>query len=142
MWKVIFLHNKAFWRLSLASGISHKFESRDNCLVKLYFLSCSTPAVVTLQFPACFTRVAFWWVANRESVARLLWMHTTWVFFTLSHTQPLHNSHLNTRYLIAKIQANLTWNIANTRLNKFNLTNIIILTSVFSLNDLNKVLKK
>ena len=43
-------------------------------------------------------------------------------FFTLSHTQPLHNSHLNTGYLIAEIQANLSWNKVNTWLNKFNLT--------------------
>ena len=49
-------------------------------------------------------------------------MHTTWAFFTLSHILPLHNSHLNTGYLIAKLQANLVQNKANTWLNKFNLT--------------------
>ena len=49
-------------------------------------------------------------------------VYTSWAFFTLSHTLPLHNSHLNTRYLIAKLQANLARNIANTWLNKFNLT--------------------
>ena len=50
------------------------------------------------------------------------WVHTSWAFFTLSHTLPLHNSHLNTRYLIAKLQENLAWNKANTWLNKFNIT--------------------
>ena len=50
------------------------------------------------------------------------WVHTSWAFFTLSHTLPLHNSHLNTWYLIAKLQANLTQNKANTWLNKFNFT--------------------
>ena len=51
------------------------------------------------------------------------WVHTSWAFFTLSHTLPLHNSQLNTRYLIAKLQANLVRNKANIWLNKFNLTN-------------------
>ena len=50
------------------------------------------------------------------------WVHTSWVFFTLSHTLPLHESHLNTRYLITKLQTNLARNKANTWLNKFNLT--------------------
>ena len=57
----------------------------------------------------------FWYI-------NLISMHTSWVFFTLSHTQPLHNSHINTWYLITKIQVNLAWNKANTWLNKFNLT--------------------
>ena len=43
-------------------------------------------------------------------------------FFTLSHTLPLHDSYLNTGYLIAELQANLAQNKANTWLNKFNLT--------------------
>ena len=34
-------------------------------------------------------------------------------FFTLSHTLPSHNSHLNAGLLIAKLQVNLTWNKAN-----------------------------
>ena len=34
-------------------------------------------------------------------------------FFTLSHTLPLHDSHLNTGVLIAKLQANLAQNKAN-----------------------------
>ena len=33
-------------------------------------------------------------------------------FLTLSHTQPLHDSHLNTEYLIAEIQVNLVRNKA------------------------------
>ena len=49
-------------------------------------------------------------------------MHTFDQFFTLSYTQPLHYSHLNTGFLIAELQTNLAWNKANTWLNKFNLT--------------------
>ena len=40
-------------------------------------------------------------------------LHTLKQFFTLSHTLPLHDSHLNTWFLIAKIQANLAQNKAN-----------------------------
>ena len=40
-------------------------------------------------------------------------LHNLEQFFTLSHTLPLRDSHLNTRFLIAKIQANLARNKAN-----------------------------
>ena len=33
------------------------------------FLSCSAPAIVTLQLPTCFTRVAFWQVISHEPLA-------------------------------------------------------------------------
>ena len=86
-------------------------------------LSCSAPAVVTLQLPCmlhtCATLVTY---QSRDPVSRLLWLHTSWVFFTFSHTLSLHKSYLYTGYLIAKLQANLSRNKANTWLNKFNLT--------------------
>ena len=40
-------------------------------------------------------------------------LHKLEHFFTLSHTLPLHDSHLNTKLLIAKLQANLVRNKAN-----------------------------
>ena len=40
-------------------------------------------------------------------------LHTLEQFFTLSHTLPLYDSHLNIGLLIAKIQANLAQNKAN-----------------------------
>ena len=56
----------------------------------------------------------------RDPVASLCFFAHTWAilhtleqFFTLSHTLPLHDSHLNTGLLIAKIQANLARNKAN-----------------------------
>ena len=55
-------------------------------------------------------------------VARLPWIAHFWDFFTLFHTLPLYESHLNTRYLIAKLHVNLARNKANKWLNKFNLT--------------------
>jgi len=45
-------------------------ESQVNCQARLYFLSCSAPAVMTLQLPACFTRVALWRLASHELIAR------------------------------------------------------------------------
>ena len=39
--------------------------------------------------------------------------HTWAILHTLSHTLPLHDSHLNTGFLIAKIQANLARNKVN-----------------------------
>ena len=105
MWKIIFLHNMAFRRLILVNGTSCEFESWDNCQARLYFLSCSAPAVVTFQLFACFTRVAFWRVISRKIQSRESSnAHTLEFYHTLSHTQPLHNFHLNTRHLIAKIQ--------------------------------------
>ena len=43
--------NRAFWRFKLATWTSHEFESRANCLARLEVLSCSAPAVMTLQLP-------------------------------------------------------------------------------------------
>ena len=40
-------------------------------------------------------------------------LHSLEHFFTLSHTLPLHDFHLNTGLLIAKLQANLARNKAN-----------------------------
>ena len=46
-----FSSNRAFWRLDLATGMRHEFESQANCLVRLEVLSCNAPATVTLQLP-------------------------------------------------------------------------------------------
>ena len=40
-------------------------------------------------------------------------LHTSELFFTLSHTLPLHDSHLNVGFLNAELQANLTRNKDN-----------------------------
>ena len=45
-------------------------------------------------------------------------LHNLEHFFTLFHTLPLHDSHLNTGLLIAKIQANLARNKANKMVDK------------------------
>ena len=52
-------------------------------------------------------------------------MHTLELFFRLSHTLPLHESHLNTGFLKAELQANW-YGIKPTKwLIKFNLTTSI-----------------
>ena len=45
-------------------------------------------------------------------------LHNLEHFFTLSHSLPLHDSHLNTGLLISKIQANLARNKANKIIDK------------------------
>ena len=57
--------------------------------------------------------------ATREIQSRVpASLHNLEHFFTLSHTLPLHNSHLNTGSLIAKIQANLVRNKTNKMIDK------------------------
>ena len=57
--------------------------------------------------------------ATREIQPRVpVSLHNLEQFFTLSHTLPLHDSHLNTRLLIAKIQANLARNKVNKMVDK------------------------
>ena len=71
-----------------------------------------------LQLLACLARVHQFGglqpQATREIQLRVsASLHTFEQFFTLSYTLPLHDSHLNTGLLIAKIQANLARDKAN-----------------------------
>ena len=70
------------------------------------------------SFSTCFTRVHLLAAckprATREIQLRVpASLHSLQHIFTLSHTPPLHDSHLNTALLIAKLQANLARNKAN-----------------------------
>ena len=88
-----------------------------------FFLSCSDLASLTLHLPACFTHVLHFGKSPLISQSQVTFLlHTFDQIFTLPHTQPLHYSHLNTRFLNAKLQENLARNKANTQLNKFNFT--------------------
>ena len=113
-----FFPNRVFWRLDLATGLSHEFKPRANGLASLGLLSYSATAGVTLQLLACLAREhhsgGLQPQAIREIQPRVLVsLHNLEQFFTLSHTLPLHDSHLNTGLLIAKIQENLARNKAN-----------------------------
>ena len=70
------------------------------------------------SFSACFTCVHLLAAckprATREIQPRVpALLHSLEHFFTLFHTLPLHDSHLNTGLLITKLQANLARNKAN-----------------------------
>ena len=70
------------------------------------------------SFSTCFTRVhllaAYQLRATREIHSWVpVSLHNLEHFFTLSHTLPLHNSHLNTKFLHAELQANLARNKTN-----------------------------
>ena len=107
---------------SFTTGISREITARLDC----HFC----PVVFQLSWTFSFLYALHVWHVSELSIASHSWdliirtflnVHTL-ELFTLSHTQPLHDPHLNTRYLIVEIQANLAWNKANTWLNKFNLT--------------------
>ena len=106
------------WRLDLATGLSREFKLRANDLANLGLLSCSATAGMMLQLLACLACVQLLAAckprATREIQSQVpASLHNLEHFFTLSHTLSLHNFHLNTGLLIAKIQANLVWNKAN-----------------------------
>ena len=118
-----FFLNRVFWRLDLATGLSHEFKSWANGLASLGLLSCSATAGATLQLLACLARVQHFGGLQPRATRKIQpWvpasLHNLEQFFTLSYTLPLYDSHLNTKLLIAKIQANLAWNKANNMVDK------------------------
>ena len=121
MWKDIFFCKIGYSGDSLATEMSREIIAKPD----YPFLSYSTPTVVwPLAFSMLHTHFGESPVAShsRDLVAKILWMLTHLNSSHSSHTQPLHNSHLNIGYLIAEIQTNLARNKANTWLNKFNPT--------------------
>ena len=117
-----FFSNRVFWWLDLATELSHEFKPQANGLASLGLLSCSATTGATLQLLACLARVHHSG-GLKPRVTREIQpqvsasFHKLEQFFTLSHTLPLHDSHLNTGLLIAKIQVNLVWNKANKMVN-------------------------
>ena len=107
----------------LAAWLSRKFQPQGNWTASCPILSCSTAASMTLQLLACLACEQLLATCSRESPVRssresLFFLHTLKHFFTLSHSLPLQESHLNTGLLIAEIQANLTRNKANRMVDK------------------------
>ena len=118
-----FFPNRVIWRLGLATGLSRKFKLRANGLASLGLMSCSATADMTLQLPCMLQAYANFGslpVASHPRVQPRVStsLHNLEHFFTLSHSLPLHDSHLNTGLLIAKIQENLARNKANKMVNK------------------------
>ena len=105
--KCQFFLNRVLWRLELTTGLSREFKLRANCLASLGLLSCSAIAGVTLQLLYMLhTCASFGDLSAASQSQGLAELHTLEPFFTLSHTLPLHDSHLNTRFLNVKLQAN------------------------------------
>ena len=98
-------------------------------------LSCSAPAGMTLQLLACLACEQLLTACSCKSPARssresLFFLHSLEHFFTLSHSLPLQESHLNIGLLIAKIQVNLVRNKANKMVDKIQPHNFNIGASV------------
>ena len=113
----IFL-NRVFWQLDLVTWLSREFKLRANGLASLGLLSYSATVGATLQLLACLARMHHSGGLQPRATRKIqpqvpVSLHNLEQFFTLSHTLPLHDSHLNTGFLIAKIQANLARNKAN-----------------------------
>ena len=130
-----FFPNRMFWRLDLATGLSHEFKSQANGLASLRLLSCSATAGATLQLLACLARVHLFGGLQASSTCEIqsrvpASLHNVEHFFTLSHTLSLQNSHLNTGLLIAKIQTNLVRNKANKMVDKIQPYNIYMCVCV------------
>ena len=118
-----FFPNKVVWRLGLATRLSREFKPRANGPASLGLLSYSATASMTLQPPYMLHTCANFGglpVASHPRVQLRIStsLHNLEHFFTLSHSLPLHDSHLNTGLLIAKIQANLARNKANKMVDK------------------------
>ena len=118
-----FFPNRVVWRFGLMTGLNREFKPRANGLASLGLLSCSATAGMTLQLPCMLHMYANFGslpVASHLRVQLRVFasLHNLGHFFTLSHSLPLHDSHLNTGLLIAKIQANLERNKTNKMVDK------------------------
>ena len=118
-----FFPNRVVLRLGLATGLSLEFKLRANGLASLRLLSCSATAGMTLQLPCMLHTCANFGglpvVSHPQVQPRVsASLHNLEHFFTLSHSLPLHDSHINTGLLIAKIQVNLVRNKANKMVDK------------------------
>ena len=126
-----FFLNRVIWRLGLATGLRCEFKPWANGLASLGILSCSAIVGMTLQLPCMLHMCANFGGLPVASHSRVqprvsISLHNLEYFFTLSHSLPLYDSHLNTGLLIAKIQANLARNKANKMVDKIQPYNLPI----------------
>ena len=102
----------------LMAWLSREFQPWGNWMANCPILSCSALVGMTLQLLACLAWVLPSVACSRKSPVRssresLFFLHTLELIFTLSHSLPLQESHLNTGLIIVEIQANLAQNKAN-----------------------------
>ena len=122
-WSEREMWNVRFYKTGVARGLALRLDwvARSNreitvCLVVLF-------CPVVLQLAWLFTFQYAWYVCcvwrleaashPRGPAASLCFLVHSWAIFTLSHSLPLHQTHLNTGLLNAEIQANLARNKAN-----------------------------
>ena len=124
-----FFPNRVVWQLGLATGLSREFKLRANSLTSLGLLSCSATVGMTFQLSCMLHMCAnFGGLPVTRLPQVFTSLHNLKHFFTLSHSLPLHDSHLNTGLLIAKIQANLARNKTNKiiyKIQPYNIHNIL-----------------
>ena len=125
---------EGMWKVSFSkTGCSGHLTSRLGWVASW---SCELTAWPTWDFCPIVQQLAqlfsFWhaWHVCNFLAAYKLWatseiqsrvpasLHNLKHFFTLSHTLPLHDFHLNTGLLIAKVQANLAQNKTNKMVDK------------------------
>ena len=117
MWRV------KFFKIELAGGLDSRLDWVASSSCEVTERPVGTFCHVVLQLAWCFNFWHAWHVFNiwrlqpwaiHEIQSRVpASLHNLEHFFTLYHSLPLHESHLNTGLLIAKIQTNLTRNKAN-----------------------------
>ena len=118
MWNVIFCQTGCFGDLTLRLGwvVSSSREQTawpawNFCPVVNSWRDASTSGMLGIY-------ASIWWLEAAShpwdpAASPCFFAHTWAILHTFSHTLPLHGSHLNTGFLIAKIQTNLAWNKAN-----------------------------
>ena len=119
----------SFSKIELAGGLASRLDWTTSSNRKVTERPDWTFCPVVLQlawrfsFSTCLARVQLLAACKLRAIREIQSrvpdsLHNLEHFFTLSHTLPLHDSHLNTGLLIAKIQVNLARNKANKMVDK------------------------
>ena len=107
MWKVTFQHNGVYWRVSLQLGWVASYQTRPDCIFCPIMIQLSWPFIFLHASHVCFILVSHQSRVSRESNHESPSCCTLLIKSSHSHTQFLHYSHLNTRFLNAELQVNL-----------------------------------
>ena len=118
MWNVIFCQTGCFddltSRLGWVTSSSHK-QTAWPAWNFFPVVNSWRDASASGMFGPCASvrRLAAMSHPQNPTMSPCFFAHTQAILHTLSHTLPLHDSYLNTGFLITKIQANLARNKAN-----------------------------
>ena len=101
-----FFPNRVDWRLGLATWLSRESKPWVNWMAKLDSLSYSAPAGVTVQLLFMLHLCASFGDLQAASKPWDLVVSSLLNAQSWAHTLPLHDSHINTGFLSAELQAN------------------------------------